>query len=213
VTAAKESDAVRTGAPIAASEAGGFDMAQNSQQPPPVAEGKVIPASYLTILGLWIGSGVLALVCGVLLWDRWFNDDGLLPFRLTWWGSLLAGVGFVIGALGLIAFPFEFLYPRRLILGDDVVQIARGQSVEVQLPYANIAAATYEKPSADGEWQVGIDLVDLADPETYSKHSELGQKAKSGRDYILHGGFTVGLEEIARRIEKRCRKRRAAPEE
>jgi hypothetical protein len=189
-------------------------MSQNSQQPPAVAEGKVIAASYLTILGFWIGSGVMALVCGVLLWDRWFNDSGLLPFQLTWWGSLLAGVGFVIGAFGLIAFPFELLMPRRLIFGDDVIQIARGQTVEVQLPYANIAAATYEKPDADGEWRVGIDLVDLSDPETYSKHGELAQKAKTGRDYILHGGFTVGLEEIARRIDKRCRRqRRAAPEE
>lgn len=156
----------------------------------------------------------MAAICGVLLWDRWFNDNGLLPFQLTWWGSLLAGVGFVIGAFGLIAFPFELLYPRRLILGDDVVQIARGQSVEVQLPYSNIAAVTYEKPSADGEWQVGIDLGELSDADTYSKHGEFGKKAKTGRDYILHGGFTVGLEEIARRIEKRCRKQRgAAPEE
>src|SRR5262249_46329242 len=161
--------------------------------------------------GMCVLAVVFFVVCGYMLLERWVlpEGSGVLPFRLTWWGSLLAVVGFLIALLGMVALPFEFLCPRGLVLGDDAFQAVRrwvsGTTVvEVHIPYPNIKAVVYEKRGED--WQLGIDLCG-PDDDTYAKdENDLKQKGNKGRDYILDGGYTLSLQEVARLLEKKRRK-------
>ncbi|MGL4554325.1 MAG: hypothetical protein ACRC33_24445 [Gemmataceae bacterium] len=174
--------------------------------PPELISGLVVPTSNLTLFGLFLASAGFFLGCGYLLYEWWLPDDhGVLPFRVTWWGAILCLVGFVIGLGGMIAFVVEFLGPKRLVVGDRSFQVVRGSSVELHVPYANVRHLAYEK--RDDEGYVGIDLHDPDDPDTYAKDAgDLRQRDKKGRDCALDGWYTLGLQEVARLIEKKWRK-------
>src|SRR5262249_15366993 len=140
--------------------------------PPAAIRGRFIPASKLTMLGMCLLAIVFVFVCGYMLYERWVlpEDKHILPFRLTWWGSLLSIVGFLIALFGTVVLPFEFLCPRGLVLGDEALQVVRrwisgATVVEVQIPYANMEKVVYEKRGED--WQLGIDLRDA--DNTYAK--------------------------------------------
>src|SRR5262249_38916682 len=171
----------------------------------------------LKLLALCVLAVVFLVVCGYMLFERWILPEGtgVLPFRLTWWGSLLAVGGFLIALFGIVALPFEFLCPRGLVLGDDAFQVVRrwvsGTTVvEVHIPYANIKAVVYEKKGED--WQLGVDLHD-PDEDTYAKdQNDLKQSDRKGHDYILDGGYTLSLQEVARLLERKRRKAEREPE-
>jgi hypothetical protein len=160
---------------------------------------------------------VFLIVCGYMLYERWVlpQGQGILPFRLTWWGTLLAIGGLLIALVGVVALPFEFLCPRVLVLGDEAFQVVRrwvsGTTVvEIHIPYANIGTVVYEKRGEN--WQLGIDLHDL-DDNTYAKdENDLEQREKKGHDYIVDGGYTLSLKELARLIENRRKKSERQPE-
>lgn len=178
--------------------------------PPKAIRGRVIPASKLKMLGMWLLAVVFFVACGYMLLERWVLPEAnrVLPFRLTWWGSLLSTVGFLIGLIGIVALLFEFLCPKQLVLGDEAFQLVRkwvsGTTVvEVHIPYANIRAVVYEKRGES--WQLGIDLEDSDD--TYSKdENDLKQHDKKGHDFILDGDYTLSLQEVANLLEKKRRK-------
>jgi hypothetical protein len=176
--------------------------------PPELARGQVIPASKLHIIGLILLSAFFAAVCGYLLYEWWFlpEHEGYLPFRLTWWGGILCAVGFGMGALGVLVLPFELVCPSQLILGDEAFQVVRrwptGPEVQVHIPYANMKAVSCEK--RDEAWQVGIDLRDPDDADTYAvEPGDLKQRDKAGHDYAFGGGYTSSFQEIARLLEKK----------
>jgi hypothetical protein len=181
------------------------------REPPELIDGRVIPASKMKLFGMFLACLFFFVVCGYAFYERWMLDEGegVLPFRLTWWGSILCGVGFLIGVGGMIAFPIELLCPKQLVLGDDAFQLVRqwrsGPAVELHIPYANIKEVIYEKH--DDTWQLGIDLHDTEDADTYAKGpNDLKQLKKKGRDYVLDGGYTMSQKEIADILDKRQRK-------
>jgi len=186
-------------------------------EPPAAIRGRLIPASKLKLLALCLLAVVFLVVCGYMLFERWVLPEGtgVLPFRLTWWGSLLAVGGFLIALFGIVALPFEFLCPKGLVLGDEAFQVVRrwvsGTTVvEVHIPYSNIKAVVYEKRGED--WQLGIDLHD-PDEDTYAKdENDLKKKDRMGHDYILDGGYRLSLQEVARLLEKKRRKAERKPE-
>jgi len=183
-------------------------------EPPAAIRGRLIPASKLKLLALCLLAVVFLVVCGYMLFERWVLPEGtgVLPFRLTWWGSLLAVGGFLIALFGIVALPFEFLCPKGLVLGDEAFQVVRrwvsGTTVvELHIPYANIKAVVYEKRGDD--WQLGVDLHD-PDEDTYAKdENDLRQIDRRGHDYILDGDYTLSLREVARRLDKKRRKAQA----
>lgn len=187
--------------------------------PDPIA-GKDIPASYLKLFGLLVVAVLFVVVCGFMLFDTWVRgeEQAWLPFALTWWGSILCVIGFGIGLLGTFGFAFEFFCPKRLVLGKDAFQLVRrwpsGAAVEVHIPYDNLRRVVYEKK--DDAWRVGLDLYDLGDRDTFAKDpNDLKQLEKQGRDYILDGGYTTGLEEIADLLDgkrRRAKQRRLEAE-
>ena len=140
-------------------------------EPPAAIHGRIIRASKLKLLGMWVLAVVFFVACGYMLLERWVLPEAnrVLPFRLTWWGSLLSVIGFLIALIGIVALLFEFLCLKQLVLGDEAFQVVRrwvsGTTVvELHIPYANIKAVVYEKRGDD--WQLGIDLYD-PDDETY----------------------------------------------
>ncbi len=187
------------------------------EAPAPI-RGKEIPASTLKLFGLLAISAVFFVVCGFMLFDTWVHGEekAWLPFVLTWWGSILCVIGFGIGLLGMVGFTFEFFCPKRLVFGKEAFQLVRrwpsGVAVEIQLPYANLRKVVHEKK--DDSWRVGIDLHDLSDPDTYAKDAaDVQQAEKKGRDYVLDGGYTSSLEEIADLLDEKRRKAKRQREE
>lgn len=197
------------------------DREERDEKPraPKPARGTVVPASTLKLMGMFAVCVLFFAVCGFLLFDRWAHDEekAWLPFRLTWWGTALCVIGFVIGVGGMIAFPFEFFCPKQLIFGETAFQLTRkwpsGVVVEVHIPYANIKKVVHEK-GGDDNWRVGISLYDPDDDDTYAKEpKDLQQYESQGRDYILDGGFTESLTQIAERLDKKRRKAKREREE
>jgi hypothetical protein len=186
-----------------------------------VVRGTVIRTSRGTLLFLCACSGLLAFAAGFVLWDSWGRADGkhVLPFQLAR-DSLHTAFAFglcVLGGVGgLIILGYRSLFPQQFILGEEVLQVIRtgpfGPTVQMQVPYANIAAVVCEREGHGFERLcVGIDLHRLDAPGTYARRCDLGDKDKTGRNLYLPSFFTAGPEEIARLIEERCRKRNTAP--
>src|SRR5258705_9852153 len=99
----------------------------DTREPPAAIRGRLISASKLKLLDMCLLAVVMLVVCGYMLFERWIlpEGNGVLPFRLTWWGTLLAGGGFLIALFGTVALPFEFLCPKALVLGDEAFQVVR----------------------------------------------------------------------------------------
>jgi hypothetical protein len=183
---------------------------------PSVVEGMIIRTARGTVMLCAVGSGLLALAAGFVLWDTWSHKEGeyLLPFHLakdSLFTSFVVILSLVGGVGCLIAFAYQSLFPNRLILGDQVLQVVRtgifGQTVTTQIPYANIARVTCE-PETTGfqQLRVGIDLQRPDAPGTYVRGRDLHKKEQNTRDFYLPGFFTAGPEEIARQIADRCQK-------
>jgi hypothetical protein len=182
-------------------------------EPPKVVEGTVIRTSRSELLFLGACSGLLAFAAAFLLWDTWGHENGrhILPFQLakdsllTSFAVVLCGVG---GVGCTIALAYKGLFPHRLVLGKEVLQVVRtgllGPTVETQVPYANIAVVLCEGDTQGfGEVRIGIDLHCLSAPGTYSSRSDFGRKDRNGRDWYLPRFLRAEPKEIARLIEER----------
>jgi hypothetical protein len=139
-----------------------------------------------------------------------------LPFRLakdSLFTSFAVGLCLLGGTGCFIAFLCQALFPKQVILGDEVLQVTRSRgcsTVETQIPYANIAAVACERQN-DGSRQlrVGIDLQSPNAAGTYSSVYDFAKK-DDGRDLYLPGSLTASPEEIARLLTERCKKSDAA---
>lgn len=180
-------------------------------------QGIVIETARGTAVLVALGFGLLGLASGFVLWDTWSHKEGeyVLPIHLAK-DSLLTSfiVGLcLLGGIGcFIAFLCRALFPTKLTLGDEVLQLARqraaGSTVDIQLPYSNLAAVTCERePGGFGQLRVGIDFVSPDAPGTYPHPFVLGKKEKGTRDLYLPGLLTESPDEIARLILERCMKR------
>lgn len=92
---------------------------------------------------------------------------------------------------------------RRLIVGEDRIQVIerrRGEDhVLLQIPYANIAEFKYE----DGAKRVGIDLCRLDNVDTYAPGENFERNRRyKGRHYIIPFGYQHGARAIASKMEK-----------
>ena len=182
---------------------------------PNVVEGVVIRTARETVISCAVGSGLLALAAGFVLWDTWGHQDGehVLPFQLakdSLFTSFVVGLCLFGGAGCAIAFAYQSLFPHVLIFGDEVMQVIRtgmfGQTVTTQIPYTNIARVTCE-PEEHGfkQLQVGIDLRRPVAPAAYARRNDFSKRDENTRDVYLPNFFTASPEEIVRMIAERCK--------
>jgi hypothetical protein len=183
---------------------------------PPVVEGMVIRTARETVVLCAVGSGLLGLAAGFVLWDTWGHKEGeyVLPFHLakdSLFTSFVVGLCLFGGVGCSIAFAYQSLFPYLLIFGDEVMQVVRmgifGRTVTTQIPYANIARVTCA-PEEYGfrQLQVGIDLRRPVAPATYARRNDFNKTDENTRDVYLPTFFTAGAEEIARLIAERRKK-------
>jgi hypothetical protein len=183
---------------------------------PKLVQGIVIDSSRSTQVLLALCLGVFGFASGFVLWDSWSHKDAgfVLPFHLakdslfTSFTVALCAVGGVGCFIGLLCRSF---FPKRLILGEDVLQVVRpgraGSIVETQVPYANIAAVACEREEYGfKQMRVGIDLVSRDAVGTYSRGHAFDRQEKDGRDLNLPEFLAASPEDIARLITERCRK-------
>lgn len=181
------------------------------EKSPCIVKGTVVWTDIGMVLAYAIGSGLLALAAGVVLWDTWSHQDGeyLLPFHLakdSLFTSFVVGMCLVGGSGCAIAFLCQSLFPQRLVLGEEVLQVIRGQTVLTQVPYSNIARVTCEEEEyGSRQLQVGIDLCQPDAPGMYAPGEDFRKKEENIRDVSLPGQLTTGPEEIARQIVARCK--------
>lgn len=187
----------------------------SEQQPPSPVPGTVIDTARGAVVFYPLCMGVFGLANGFVLWDSWGRKDGeyLLPFHLakdslfTWF---VVGLGAVGGLAGCVAFLCRALFPERLILGEDVLQVTRpgAATVESQVPYSNIATVACE-PEYEGtrHLQVGIDLIDPDAAGTYSRRRDFHKKVKGMRDLYLPTSLAESPQTIADILAEKCKKK------
>jgi len=191
-------------------------MAADDTIPPLVLKGTVIRTSRGMLLGLSAGSAFLAFVSGFLLWDTWSHgpDEHVLPFQLGK-HSLHTSFGAVLGVLGgtgcMLAFGWDLLFPRHLVLGEEALQVIWpgwfDPTVQMQIPYSNIASVTCQREEHGfQQLRVRIHLQRPTAPGMYLRRRDYGAGKDSVRDLELPGSFTLGPQEIARLIEERREK-------
>jgi len=190
-----------------------------AKEPPEPVQGNVIETSRGTQVLLALGLGLFGFASGFVLWDTWSHKDSgfVLPFHLakdslfTTYTLALCTFGGVGCFIGLLC---RSLFPKQVILGEDVLRVVRpgsaGSIVVTQVPYANIATVACERePYGVKRMRIGIDLVSPDAAGTYSRSREFDSQDRDGRDLYLPEFLAASPEEIARLLTERCRKRGA----
>jgi hypothetical protein len=178
-------------------------MAQSSKERPLPVTGVVFARSAAKTFGLLLLSILCLLFGALLIWAK-IVDLEFASKKVTWWG-LLIGIGCLLGGpMWAYALIRAFWLKRRLIVGDDRLQIleerAGQDSVVLQLPYDNIATVQYEVTKTNR--RVAIDLLDLEDEETYAPGTRFStNQVTEGRHYCVEAGFQSGPRKIADTIE------------
>lgn len=179
--------------------------------PPEPVHGLIIATARVKLVGLALGLGLLGFASVFVLWDSGVHADAdlILPFRLakdslfTWFVTGMCAFGGVLCCMGLLT---RALFPRRLVLGEDVLQVLgpRG-TVETQVPYSNIATVVCEsQPHGLGGPQIGLDLVRPDAPGTYSRvHDLMAGRHPEIRDIYLPESLELGAAEIVRLLAER----------
>jgi hypothetical protein len=187
------------------------------EEPPELVQGIVIDTSRSTQVWLAIGLGLFGFASGFVLWDTWSHKDTgfVLPFHLAK-DSLFTSFTLALGAFGgvgcFIGLLCRSLFPKQVILGEDVLQVVRpgtsGSIVETQVPYANIATVACEpEPYGLKRMRIGIDLVNPDAAGTYSRRREFDSRCKDVRDLYLPEFLAAGPEELASLLTERCMKK------
>lgn len=186
--------------------------------PPDPVHGLVIATARSKLVGLALGLGLLGFASAFTLWDSGSHADSdlILPFRLakdslfTWFATGMCAFGCVPCCIGLLV---RALFPRRLVLGEHVLQVlgSRG-TVETQVPYSNIATIACEPQPHDLDGpQIGLDLVHPDAPGTYSRVYDLAARTHPEiRDLYLPESLELGAAEIVRLLLELRVKKQAA---
>lgn len=182
---------------------------RRGRAPKPV-RGEVVGTSKLKLVGLMLFGLLFLVVCGFLLFDGLVIGEAktFLPFRLTWWGYLLAVGGFLVGVFCPVAALIGFLRPTQLVFGKRMFQEQRKAGGEwmviLQIPYDNIRKVKYE--TLENDTHVGIRFYDIDDDDTFIEDDTAHEAARGkGWDFILNGLFTMSLKEIASELDDRAR--------
>jgi len=185
------------------------------QQPPSPVPGTVIDTSRGTLVFYALCLGVFGFLSGFVLWNSWGQKEGegLLPFQLakdSLFSWFLVGLGAFGGLAGCVACLCRAVFPERLILGDDVLQVTRpgAATVDAQVPYSNIATVACEQEyQGTRHLQVGIDLIDPDAAGTYARRRDLRKKVKGMRDLYLPTSLTESPQRIADLLAEKCNKK------
>jgi hypothetical protein len=186
--------------------------------PPEPVPGVVIATARGKLVGLALGLGLLGFASAFVLWDSGSHADAdlIMPFRLakdslfTWFVTGMCAFGGILSCIGLLA---RALFPRRLVLGEHVLQVLGPKgTVETQVPYENIATIVCEpQPHDIGGPQIGLDLVRPDAPGTYSRVYRLAARTDpETRDIYLPESLELGAAEIVRLVTERRVKKHAA---
>jgi hypothetical protein len=121
------------------------EIAVAVKEPPKPVQGIVVDTSRGTLVFVALCLGLFGFASGFVLWDTWSHKDGefVLPFHLAK-DSLHTNFGAALGLFGgvgcFVALLCQALFPRQLILGEEVLQITRqrgaNSTVETQLSAA-----------------------------------------------------------------------------
>jgi hypothetical protein len=187
------------------------------KQPPQPVQGIVVETSRGTLVCFALGLGLLGFASGFTLWDSWSHRDAgfVLPFHLakdSLFTSFVVGLCAFGGVGCFFGLLYQALFPRQLVLGEDVLQVTRqsgsGSTVETQVAYANIAVVACERePGGLRRQQIGIDLISPDAAGTYSSRHNFGKKVQDVRDLYLPEFLNASPEEIARLLMERCNKK------
>jgi hypothetical protein len=176
-------------------------MAQNGKVPQPV-EGETIQDSPLKTLSLCLlAIFVLAPVGGGVVW-AWWTGYSFLDRQIAWYGAFLGAV-FVLG--GIMAVPVSvlcFFRRNQLILGKECLQIVRGGTVTIQIPYQNIARIEMAEAEVYGKF-IGIDLREPKESGTVCPGAEATKNGFGWHYALSDESWTVPLGTIHERIVKR----------
>jgi len=132
-------------------------------------------------------------------------DPGPDPKAVTWWGLLIGIAMILLAPLGIKQLVRSLWVKNRLVIASDRLQIIErlsGQdTVVLQIPYSNIADFKYE--TTKSERRIGIDLRNIADPETYAPKVKFEQNKKvQGRHICFSGGYRRGVKAIAAEMKQ-----------
>jgi hypothetical protein len=180
------------------------------RQPSPLTpiDGVIFGRSVAKTFGFIVLNILLFLFGLFLIWAKITDqvlDPGPNAKHVTWWG-LLIGIGAVLAAPAMIVLLLRSLWvKRRLVIGADRLQVVEHlvgeDTVVLQIPYSNIAEFKYEATKT--ERRVGIDLLQLDEPETYARSENFQVNGQvEGRHFTISGGYRGGPRAIATAIER-----------
>ncbi len=182
-------------------------MSEVRQRAQPI-DGLTIRRSIIKTLG-WMILAVVWFPMGCAL--IWGKIQGML-FGVPPGGYEITLYGFVLGLVMVVSTPImvyqlsrSLLVRRRLVIGDDRLQIQERQGKDhvavLQIPFANIAQVQYEVTTTDR--QVAIDLKEPEDPDTYGEDNDFRASAKlRGHHYCLAESFCADADAIAGEIQR-----------
>ncbi|MBV9125110.1 MAG: hypothetical protein JO112_17275 [Planctomycetes bacterium] len=177
-------------------------MKQPKKKIPSVAPGVVIGVSVLAMFGMMAVMVVLTLAGLGMVLSWFFTKDASIWLLLV--GLFMVFLGPAAIALGI----YRMRIKERLILAPDRLQMVRRvqdeDQVLLQVPYANISAIQFEHGTQRN--YIGIDVADLADPNTYSKNNDFPTiKNIRGFHVVIDPGYTQGLAFIYAMIVERMK--------
>jgi hypothetical protein len=109
--------------------------------------------------------GVLMVPAGALMAYAWWHQVELPGGKvLTSKAGIFGLIGIPLGVVIALAAVGFLALAKKLVIGDDCVQLLKGERVAVHIPFQNVAE-TYAKGES-GAGVVGLRLSDRADPAT-----------------------------------------------
>ena len=142
----------------------------------------------------------------LLVWSK-IRDEvwGPIPGadRVTWYGLVFGVCAMLRAPWAIYGLVRSLRARRRLIVGVDRIQLVElahnDDSVVLQIPYSNFAEVKYE--ATRSHRRVGIDLLDLNDPETYAPGTNFESRRRAiGRHFCITVGYEGGPSAIASAI-------------
>lgn len=177
-------------------------MAENREIHLPRIEGEIVRDSPLKTLGLCLMAIFLLAPLGVGLVWAWWTGFSFLDRQVSWYGAVIGAV-LVLG--GILAVPVAvlcFFRRNQLILGEQYLQLVRGENVTIQIPYRNVAQIELDEAEVKGKY-IGIDLFDLNESGTLCPGAEITKKGFGWHYTLTDESWTVPLNEIHERIRNR----------
>lgn len=188
------------------------DRQRDDDETPSLVSGHVVRRSVVKTIGTMAFLAVLFVFCLFLVWAKVAGqiiDPSSLPKEVTWWGLILGIGGVLCSPVGIVYLGYLLLVKRRLVIGDDRIQIAqRSDEIMLQIPYRNIGKLEYEV--TDTERRIGMCLKDTEDANTYDRAGSKWESTETmtGWHYVLNGGYQESVQQIHKRIKDRMKRLR-----